>query len=346
MGFIHPQLLWLLVAIVPLIVLWSFLRNRRDAQLARFVVKDNWPLLNRSVSTNARLHKGILLLLALSLSIVAAARPYWGTRERQVKSRGVNVIFALDVSKSMLATDILPSRLEAAKRIVRQVLPEIPGNRVGVMPFAGDAFLQCPLTTDYGIVQDVLRQLDSSAVSYPGTNLPEVIRMADAAFDRSGGGSRALVIVSDAENHEDGLDEALEVAAKKGMRVYTLGIGTGDGAPIILPDGSYKEDRKGVKVLTRMNDSVMRTMAEKTDGNAYIAGAAGRLDPSPLIRNLQSLSKDDFAENRRVVREERYQWPLALALLCLLIEPLIGERKASTIRKTRPAIARREVKAT
>jgi hypothetical protein len=137
MGFIYPWMLWGLVGLVPLVIAWSLLRARRDVLMERFAVRETWPVLNRTVSQNARFHKGVILLLALIFSIVAAARPYWGAREREVQARGVNVIFAVDVSRSMAATDILPDRLTSAKRVVRQVLPELPGNRVGLIPLRG-----------------------------------------------------------------------------------------------------------------------------------------------------------------------------------------------------------------
>ena len=340
-GFIFPQVLWGLVILVPLAALWSYVSSRRDSVVARFVVRENWPLLNRSVSKGARFHRGILIFIALSASIIAAARPWWGSRERQVTSRGVNVIFAVDVSKSMLATVILPNRLEAAKRIVRQVLPEIPGNRVGIMPFAGEAFLQCPLTTDYSIAQDVLQKMNFDAVSYQGTDIPQVITTAEAIFARSGAGSRALVIITDGEDHSDAITVAAQEAAKANIRVYALGIGTPEGSPLRLPDGTFLEDDQGHKVLSTLNTQTLKELADITGGSAYIAGESGHLDVAPLIANLQGLAKGDLGETRRIVHEERFQWPLALAILCLLIEPLIRERRSVRIRKPTAAPARK-----
>ncbi len=333
MGFIYPWMLWGLVGLVPLVIAWSLLRARRDVLMERFAVRETWPVLNRTVSQNARFHKGVILLLALIFSIVAAARPYWGAREREVQARGVNVIFAVDVSRSMAATDILPDRLTSAKRVVRQVLPELPGNRVGLIPFAGEAFLQCPLTTDYSIIQDVLQRLDFDAVSYQGTSIPEVITTAANAFERSGSGNRALVILTDGEDHSEEIVKAAQKAAELNIRIYALGIGTAEGAPLRMKDGSFKEDQAGIKVLSRLNEQVLRDLADKTGGRAYIAGDNGVLDPTPLIADLQGLSKDDLGVSKRVVREERFQWPLGLAVLCLLIEPLIRERRSSSIRK-------------
>ncbi|MCC6547080.1 VWA domain-containing protein [Candidatus Sumerlaeota bacterium] len=336
-GFIFPQVLWGLLALVPLVALWSWISSRREDVVARFVVRENWPLLNRTVSKSARFHRSVLIIIALSASIVAAARPWWGSRERHLSSRGVNVVFAIDVSKSMAAADILPNRLEAAKRIVRQVLPEIHGNCVGIMPFAGEAFLQCPLTSDFSIAQDVLQKLDFGAVSYQGTDIPQLLNTAESIFLRSGAGSRALVIITDGEDHSDALAEAVERAAKENIRIYALGIGTPAGAPLRMPDGSYIEDSEGHKINSKLNTEVLKELADKTGGSAYIAGETGNLDVGPLINDLQGLAKGDLGEMKRVVHEERYQWPLALAILCLLIEPLIRERRSDSIRKSRPA---------
>lgn len=335
-GFIHPEVLWVLAALVPLVGLWVFLRRRGDRRLERFLVRDNWGLLNRTVSGRNRVHKGVLVLLALALSIVAAARPYWGTRERTVQLRGTSVIYAIDVSDSMRAADILPSRLDYAKTLIQQVLTETPGNRVALMPFAGDAFLQCPLTGDYGIVRDILRQVDFSSVGYPGTDFPVMIDQAIEAFERTGSGQRALVVLTDGEDHSEAITAAAGRAAEANIRIYALGIGTEDGGPIVMPDGSLKEAPDGTKVLSRLNPEILRVLADESGGRAYVSGITGRFDPSPLIAEINNLAKEDFGEERRVVREEIYQWPLALALLCLVIDQLLSDRRRTPRRAPTP----------
>ena len=336
MGFIYPQMLWLLLLLVPLLAAWNFVAKAHERSLAKFLVRDNWGLLSFTVSRRARFHKALLVLLAIVLSVIAAARPYWGTRERDVMQRGVNIIFAIDVSKSMMATDVsapsldpkkLPNRLEAAKTLVRQILAETKGDRVGLMPFAGEAFLQTPLTTDHGIVQDSVKQVDFDSVSLPGTNMNALIEEATKAFERSGEGTRVLVVVTDGESHSAKDTEAARAAAAKGIRIFALGIGTKEGAPIRLPDGAYKEDAEGHKVLTVLNTQLLGELASMTGGKAYTSGITGQIDPTPIIAELGSLEKIDFGKEKRVVREERYQWPLALALLCLALETLLHDRR-------------------
>lgn len=329
-GFVNPEYLWLLLALIPLVMLWSLSGRFRDTRLSRFAVRDNWPLLNRSVSPRGRFHKGALVLVALALAVVAAARPYWGTREREVKRRGTNIIYAVDVSDSMLANDVDPSRLDYARTLLRQILVETPGNRVGVMPFAGEAFLQCPLTTDYGIARDILGQVNYDSVALPGTDIPSVIDTAIEAFGRSGSGERVLVLLTDGEDHSEAILQAADRAKEAKMAIFGLGIGSTEGSPIRMPDGSFKEAPDGTKVYTRLNEEILRDLADRTGGRAYIAGRGGRIDPGPIIRDIQSITKEELGEEKRVVPEERYQYPLAFALLCLMIEGLIGERRANS----------------
>lgn len=336
-GFVYPQLLWLFALLLPLVVIWSFLQRRRESVMTRFMVRENWPLLNRTISSRARFHKGLLVLLALSFSIVAAARPYWGIREQEVKSRGVNIFFAIDVSNSMRARDVgtgagfqrgAPNdRLNYAKSIMRQMLLELPGHRAGIIPFAGDAFVQTPLTTDYSMVQGMLPRIDYDAISYPGTNFSEMIRVATEAFEASGDGNRVLVVLTDGEDHSEAIDAAARQAAEKNIRIFALGIGSLDGAPVIMPDNTYKEDTTGSKVLSRLDPEILRTLAERTGGRAYVASSGGQLDPRPVISDINRLEREEFGEEKRVFRQERYQWPLALGLLCLLAEGVIRDRK-------------------
>ena len=328
-GFIYPHVLWLLLALIPLAALWNLVQRSREQKLARFSVRENWGLLNPFVSRRGRFHKGILLILALAFSVAAAARPWYGREEREVRRLGTNVLFAVDVSESMRARDVAPSRLEYAKALLRQVMVESPGNRIGILPFAGDAFLQCPLTTDYSIAQDVLSEISFQSVAYEGTDIPAAIDQAIEAFERSGSGNRILVLLTDGEDHSEAILRAADRAAE-------------EGAPIRLPDGSFKEADDGTKVFSRLNSRILRDLADRTGGNAYIAGGSGQLDPTPVIRQLRDLQKEELGEDKRVVRQERYQWPLALALLCLVIEGLIGERRSVTVRSRGPARPGRE----
>lgn len=334
-GFIHPEVLWLLVLLIPLVVIWSFLQRGSERRLSRWMVKENWVLLNQMVSSRVRFHKAVLILLALSLSIVAAARPFWGVREREVASQGVNIIFAVDVSLSMLANDVPPSRMEHARSLLRQMLTELRGHRIGLMPFAGEAFLQVPITSDYSMLMDMINALDTNTIGYQGTDIPSVIDQSITAFEAVGPGERVLVLLTDGEDHSNAITEAAQRAADNDIIIFALGIGTTDGAPVILPNGRFLEDRQGIKVLSRLEPEIVRDLADRTGGRAYTGGSSGMIAPGPLLRDLDGLDTTEFAPRKRVVREERYQIPLALAVLCLFVEGALSDRRRRRISLSR-----------
>jgi Ca-activated chloride channel family protein len=251
---------------------------------------------------------------------------------------------AVDISLSMAARDVgmmtvkgkqeQATRLSYAANLALQTLVQTPGHRVGVMPFAGEAFLQCPLTSDYGVVYDVINNLGFDQIDAPGSNFHDLVKKAAEAFERSGEGRRVLVILSDGEDHSEKIKEAVALAREKELQFYALGIGSREGAPILRPDGTYAEDEAGIKVISRVEGEVLRELAVGTGGKAYMAATGARIDPTPLINDLNSIARDDLGTERRVVRREQFQWPLALALLCLAIEAVVGERRRQTARRT------------
>ncbi len=340
MTFQEPHYLWLLLMIVPIVLLGHVLQRRRDKRLAEFAEKDTWKLLNPNVSRSARRWRSVLLLLAIIFSIVTAARPLWGTRERKVQERGIDVIVAVDVSTSMLAADIEPNRLEQAKMRFRELLARFPGHRIGIMPFAGDAFLQCPLTSDYGIAMDVLSNLDTEVISTPGTNLARAITVARRAFDQGSIGTKVLLLITDGENHEEGLEKEIEEAAKDGIRIYCLGIGSPEGAPIYNQNGEIYEDKNGHKVLSKLDLETLKSVSEMTNGKAYVARPGEKIDLKPMIADLDDLEMglQSDTSSMRITKEERYQIPLLLTLILFLIEAFIGERRNTIHRYTTKAI--------
>lgn len=327
MTFQYPGLLWALLALLPLFMLWRHVRHRHDRALATFADRLTWKVLNPSVSTHGRRWKAVLIAAALAFSVVAAARPLWGTKERPVRQLGIDMIVALDVSQSMLAADVRPSRLEAAKTKVEQLLGRFPGQRVGLVPFAGDAFLQCPMTSDYGVVRDYLKAIDTRTIGTPGTAIGKAIEVARGAFQRAGLGTRVLILITDGEDLEGGAYGEAEKAAREGILVYTIGIGSTEGAPIMLPGGGYKEDSEGHRVLSRVDADLLAKIAKATGGSAYLASKGEQIDIRPLVADLDALQKTERDEKHLVVREERFQWPLAVALILLFIEGLVGERR-------------------
>ncbi len=327
MGFLEPRALWLLL-LIPVLVLaaiWS--ARRRRLRLAAFADERTWQVISPDVSPHRRFHKGLMLLAALTLSIIAAARPYWGTKERELKRRGIDLLVAIDVSRSMLATDMPPNRLETARSLIRELVRSLPGHRVGLLPFAGDGFVQCPLTADYGVFLDMLRDADPRTIATQGTDIAIAIETATNAFRRAGQGSRVLLLITDGEDHSGRAVEAAREAAKAGILIYAVGIGSEQGALLRDERGAVMEDESGVKVVSRLGAQTLRDIARETGGAAYIMEPGRRFDIAPLVESLDALQKGELAASRRIVREERFQWPLGLAVLLLLAESLIGERK-------------------
>lgn len=339
MTFQHPEMLWGLVALIPLGVLWRFFAGRRERRLEEFVGRETWPVLNRYVSAAARRWKTALFFTAIAFAVVAAARPLWGTRERLARERGIDLIVAIDVSKSMLARDVEPTRLEHAKRSFRQLLASFSGHRIGIVPFAGEAFLQCPLTSDYGIALDFLEGLDTDVVGVQGTNLAAAIERANEAFGDGGLGQRVMLIITDGEDHEGKAIEAARQAAESDMTIFALGIGSPDGAPVFDKQGNILEDKQGHKVNSRLDIETLRQIAELTGGHSYIARPGEGIDVSPLVSELSKFEQTDGGrEGRRtIVREERFQYPLAVAVVLLLTEALLGDRKRGLPRGRVPA---------
>lgn len=339
MTFEQPAWLFVLLAVPVLWVAFSWARRRRDRKLAAFVHPGAWAILNPEVSRTARRWKAFLLFGAFAFAVIAAARPTWGTRERLVRETGIDIVLAVDVSRSMLATDVPPNRLESARGQLRQILAAFPGQRVAIVPFAGDAFVQCPLTTDYAIALQVLDGLGTRTVGAQGTNIARAIEVSREAFEEGGVGSRVLVLLTDGEHHEEGLEEQIAAARTEGLRIFTLGIGSPEGAPIKDDAGRLLEAPDGTKVLSRLDVETLRRIADETGGAAYVAGAGRGLDVRPLIDQLRGFERAEFSEEQRVVREERYQWPLAIALVLLFIEGIIGERRRAAAPRSQPQVA-------
>jgi Ca-activated chloride channel family protein len=342
MDWLHPTYLWTLAA-VPLVValfLWAAWR-RREA----FRRLGDLSLVTRlaSVSTRRRRWKGGVVALGVLFMAVALAGPRFGSRLREVKREGVDLVIALDVSLSMQAQDVAPNRLVRAKNEIKKMLGELRGDRVGLVIFAGDAFIQCPLTTDYGAVRLFLDVADPSLIPTPGTDFGAALRMALKAFeapaeDADEKRTRALLFVSDGENHVAGIDEIAEEARKENVVIFAAGVGETEGTLIpVYRNGrrvDYKKDREGRVVTTKLEEDALQKLAE---GGAYFRIARTSSSLSKLSTALERMDKTTFGEEKFEEYEEAYQWPLALALLLLIGETFVSDRRKHTERS--PATA-------
>ncbi len=330
MSFSNPILLHALwgVALLAILLVVSFRAARRAR--TRLAAADLIPKLAPGWSARRPKTKAAFQLAAFALLALALAGPRVGSREVTVKRRGIDIMIAIDVSSSMLARDLAPSRLVKAKREVATFLEKLDGDRVGLVAFAGDAYLQCPLTVDYGAARMFLDVLDPGSVTRQGTNLGAAIRTALLAFGEREAKSRVIVLVTDGEDLAGGGLEAAQEAASRGIRIDTIGIGSERGEPIPLAaqDGSpggYKRDSAGEIVMTRLDPESLERIALAAGGRFHRA-TTGELEIERLLADLSTLEEQELGARTFTQYEERFQIPLALAALLLLIDFLLPER--------------------
>ncbi|HEY0792051.1 MAG TPA: VWA domain-containing protein [Chthoniobacterales bacterium] len=268
-------------------------------------------------------------LVAIACFAIALARPQWGTMDRPAVRHGRDILIAVDTSKSMLANDVSPNRLTRAKLAAEDLIRSLSNDRVGLIAFAGEADLQAPLTADQTTLRATLGQFDTATVERGGTDFAAAIRAATLAFGKAEQGYRALVLISDGEDHEGGPGPAAQEAAKLGIRIFTLGVGTPEGSTILLPSGMPLRDRSGALVVSRLEEQTLRQVADET-GGFYT-----RLDAAGLRRilgeGLGRITQRRGGEHAFTLPIERYQWPLALGLTFLLLAALTSTRRATAL---------------
>ena len=334
MRFAAPEYLWFL-CLVPVLGMAAWLAEGvRRRRLARFA--GGWAQrarFNGEVSANLRAAKILLFLLAVAAGSVAAARPQWGTRLEPVTRRGVDVAVLFDTSLSMATEDVAPSRLARARQAADVLIERLAGDRVGLVTFAGQATLACPLTLDSDAVSLFLDALDTEAVAVPGSALAQALDTALRAFGpaESDARSRAVVLFTDGEDHEGGLEPAAERLKRAGVAVYAVGIGTVAGGPIPLRDDSgamrgYKKDSAGRVVTSRMEEGALEKLALATDGRYYRL-SPNELEIGEIAEAIGGMEQRDFGSILRSRYEDRYQFPLAVCLVALLADTLLGDRR-------------------
>ncbi len=298
------------------------------AVLAQFISVNLAQRLTDSAKKGQVFLKRLFFCLFVLFSTIALMRPMFGERSEMVERRGVDVMIALDVSKSMLAHDHTPNRLERAKHEISKFVGLLRGDRVGLIIFAGESFVQCPLTLDYSALLSFLRPITTDWINVQGTAIAETIHQAINTLDSQSRKHKVLVIVSDGEDHEGNIEEAAREAAQKGLIIHTVGIGSEKGVPIpIRGTGAnirYKTDQSGNVVLTRLNPATLEKIALQTNGRYFHAGP--NFDFSLVYEEIETMEKKDFAMTQTSSLEERYQIFMVIALLFLFIQFFISER--------------------
>jgi Ca-activated chloride channel family protein len=333
MTFASPQILWLLLVLPPaLIVFFWWAWRKRQSLLTQFIQARLLPGL--TIGASATRHKVRLAAIvgAVAFLILALARPQWGAQWEEVQQRGLDIVVAIDTSKSMLAEDIAPNRLARAKLAALDLMQQAKSDRMGLVAFAGLAYLQCPLTIDEAAFRQSVDALDVNTISQGGTAIAEAIETAQTAF-KEGENYKVVVLLTDGEDQDSGALEAAKKAAQAGVRIYTVGIGTAAGD--ILRADSVR-DEQGNVVKSHLNEELLQRIAGACEGTFYLP-LRGAKTIDTLYAELAKLPKSEHKEKLVKRLQERFQWPLAAAILLLLVEMLFPERKREPKAKAAPA---------
>jgi len=331
----HPFAIYLLLAIPVFILLYIVAQRMKRKAFTAF---GEWPLLVRLMpeySGSRGTLKVILLLLAWLLLVIGIADPQTGSKLEKIKRKGIDLVFALDVSNSMLAQDIAPSRLERAKQAISRLVDNLENDRVGLVVFAGKSYVQMPITTDYSATKLFLANINPGMIPTQGTSIGDAIETSVGCFGKTKQ-SKAIILITDGENHEDDAVAAAHSAASSGIRVYTIGMGLPDGAPIPIYNSGmqigYKKDRQGNTVISRLDDNLLKEIADAGKG-VYIRANNSQAGVKEVFDQINSLEKVEYDSRIFSDYEDRYQFFLLGGLLVLIVEILISERKSRLARK-------------
>ncbi|WP_282135026.1 vWA domain-containing protein [Seonamhaeicola maritimus] len=327
---------WALVVIPVIILFFLVLQLWKHKAQRRFADK----ALLKKLSPNTSLFKSVLKISVLSLAFLcltlALVNPKIGTKLETVKREGVDIVFAVDVSKSMLAEDIAPNRLDKSKQLVTQIINNLASDRVGIIAYAGKAFPQLPITTDYASAKMFLQGMNTDMLSSQGTAIGEAIKLATTYFDDEEQTNRVLIIISDGEDHSEEAAAVAEEASEEGIRIFTIGVGDEKGGPIpIKRNGvvlNYKKDSQGETVITRLNEETLMAIAEEANG-AYINGKNTKDVVENIREILSKMDKTEFEAKQFADFKDQFQWFLGFGIFFLLLDVFLLERKTAWLKK-------------
>ncbi len=327
---------WTLLVIPAIILLFILVQVWRRSVQRKFA---DSALLKR-LSPNQSLFKGILKILILCTAFaclsLALVNPKIGTKLETVRSEGVDIVFAVDVSKSMLAEDIAPNRLEKSKQLVTQIINSLASDRVGIIAYAGKAFPQLPITTDYASAKMFLQNMNTDMLSSQGTAIHEAIELAKTYYDDAEQTNRVLIIISDGEDHGNEALDIAEEASEEGIRIFTIGVGDVKGGPIpIKRNGiiqNYKKDKQGETVITKLNEETLNNIAKESNG-LYINGSNTNDVVSGIKEMLDKMDKMEFESKQIADFKDQFQWFLGFGIFLLLLDIFLLERKTGWLKR-------------
>lgn len=327
--FAHIDYLYTLAIIPILIILFWITRRSRRKALERFGHEDAVNQLMPNVSNSRPVLKFIIWLMAISSLIVGLAQPQFGSKLKKEKRKGVELIICLDVSNSMLAEDIQPNRLERAKRAISQLVDRLDNDKIGLIVFAGDAYTQLPITTDYSSAKLFLSAVNTNIVPQQGTAIGAAINLAASSFSPQFKGNKAIIVITDGENHEDDAVGAAEAAAKQGIITYTIGMGLPQGGPIpIYKNGQkdYIKDKSGNVVVTKLNEEMLQQIAAAGNG-IYVRANNAQVGLNTLFNEINKMQEAEIESQVYSDYEDQFQWFIGFSIFLLLLDFLLLERK-------------------
>ena len=327
---------WLLFLMLGMLMLffWTALWKRKTKQ--RFASSH----LLKQLSPDQSIFKSVLKLVVLSLAVLcftaALVNPKVGTKIETVKRQGVDIVFAIDVSKSMLAEDVAPNRLAKAQQLTAQIINTLAGDRIGIIAYAGKAVPQLPITTDYAAAKMFLQNMNTDMLSSQGTAIDEAIQLSRTYFNDQEQTNRVLIIISDGEDHNDLNIDTAQAAAKEGIKIFTIGVGSEKGGPIPLKKNgitmSYKKDSNAETVITKLNVETMTAIAEATKGG-FILGENTNVVTETIGKILNNLEKKEFEAKEFSEFKDQFQWFLGFGLFFLILDIFLLERKTAWLKR-------------
>lgn len=329
----HEIYLYILLAVPILVLFYLLYRARRKKLLTKFGTRTALLRLAPNVSTLKNSLKFVLLLVAFSLMVLGLANPLIGTKMKEVKREGIEVVIAVDVSNSMLAEDIRPNRLERAKSAIKRLIDDLKQDKISIVLFAGDSFLQLPLTTDYSAAKLMVSTMSTNLIEKQGTAIGSAIELGMKSFSEDEKVNKVMIIITDGENHEDDALSAAKEAEEKGIVIHTIGMGSIDGGPIPnIVNGQergYITDNTGKTVVSKLNANMLKELATIGGGN-FVRASGGDFNLADLIDDISKMEKTEFEAKVFTDFEDRFQYVFFFALFVLVLEMLITERKNKT----------------
>ena len=329
--FANPHILWFLLTIPAMILALIVVAQLRRRSLARF---GNLELLRELMPdvSRGRVHlKSTLFICAVTLVIFAAARPQFGSKLREEKAQGIEMMLVVDVSNSMLAEDFAPNRLERTRYAIDKLFSSLKQDRVGMVVFAGEAKVQLPITTDYRMARSFTKRLSPSLVSVQGTDLGQAISLATMSFSQNKDTGRVMILITDGEAHDAAALEVAKRAAEQGIRIFAIGIGTPEGAPIKI-EGNFIKDENDEMVVSRLNEQMLQQIAEMTHGG-YIRASNVAFGLDEIVSEINKIEQGELTALRFEEYNEQFVWVIAVAAALLLLESLLLARRNPRLRR-------------